>query len=135
MTMKAQFCKKHGLTDYYARTKGSAYCRLCHSERENARWHKDNSTLTRRYGMTVEKYNALLEKQGHRCAICRGNKIDKGRKRRFCVDHDHTTGIIRGLLCNRCNRVLGMIQDSPVLLRALEHYVSLNGSEQVQTKV
>lgn len=73
----------------------------------------------KRLGLTPDAYNALLEAQGYVCKICRrpdmtGNALS--------VDHDHKTGRVRGLLCNKCNPMLGFAEDSPtILLRAIQY--------------
>jgi hypothetical protein len=77
------------------------------------RWEQDNPekvvlknrkrTCSRR-GITLEEYADLLTKQEGRCALCR--TADPGR-RSWCIDHDHKTGKIRGLLCWKCNVALG----------------------------
>lgn len=77
--------------------------------------------LKRNYGLTRQEHTAMLEKQNHACAICDksfGNtKADKPH-----VDHDHTTGAVRGLLCQRCNLMLGHSLDNPeTLLRAVSY--------------
>ena len=75
--------------------------------------------LKRHYGLTPEEYEARLEAQGGKCAVCR-----KPPRREFlCVDHDHVTGEVRGLLCDACNTVLGLAQDSPQVLRCAIHYL------------
>ena len=73
----------------------------------------------KRYGLTEEQYADLLVKQNNRCAIC-STPIVTGR---HChVDHDHTTGKVRGVLCNHCNLMLGHAKDSTeVLLKAVEY--------------
>lgn len=58
------------------------------------------------YGMSVSRYREILADQGGVCAIC-GLKADA-----LVVDHDHDTGVIRGLLCHKCNSALGHLQDS-----------------------
>jgi len=65
--------------------------------------------LQRRYGLSVDAYNDMLVAQAGGCAICGGQNI-KGR--RLAVDHNHQTGKVRGLLCDRCNRGLGNFQDN-----------------------
>lgn len=56
------------------------------------------------YGLTVEQYVALLAETDGCCAVC-------GRTDHLCVDHDHETGEIRGILCRRCNSALGLLGD------------------------
>lgn len=67
--------------------------------------------LKRMYGITLEEYNALLKKQDHKCAICKGYESSY-RNEVLSVDHNHDTGKIRGLLCNTCNRGLGLFKDN-----------------------
>ena len=69
----------------------------------------------RRYGLSGADYAALLARQGGGCAACR--RKPRG-KRRLEVDHCHSTGRVRGLLCNKCNTMLGMSGDDPDRLRA-----------------
>lgn len=60
-----------------------------------------------RYGITIEQYDAMFAAQGGVCAIC-----DKPPKnRRLDVDHDHSTGQVRGLLCAPCNRLVGFFEN------------------------
>lgn len=81
--------------------------------------------LEREYGISVDDYNNLLEKQNHRCAICGGEGflMDKTKhKIKLVVDHDHKTGAVRGLLCHNCNRALGLFHDSERdLLSAIDY--------------
>lgn len=68
------------------------------------------------YGLSLAEFNALLEQQDRLCGICR-LAMEK-----VAIDHDHTTGVVRGLLCNNCNVGLGMFNDdSARLLRAMEY--------------
>src|SRR5262249_52977690 len=72
------------------------------------------------------QYQSLLEKQGGRCAICgtaQGHRSCRGRACHLAVDHDHQTGTVRGLLCNKCNRGLGWFQDSPEILETAARYL------------
>ncbi len=76
------------------------------------------------YGLTLEQYNEILREQGLGCAICKsGNSDMKGKGYLFRVDHDHNTGKIRGLLCHNCNVALGLMKDSPALLRKAAQYL------------
>ncbi len=77
--------------------------------------------LSKKYGITIEQYNELLEKQDHCCAIC--DKHENEFKTRLAVDHNHETGEIRGLLCTYCNhRLIGRHRDG-TLLRKMADYV------------
>lgn len=82
-----------------------------------------NGYLTRTYGINADDYGAMMERQGGVCAICSGVNKD----RRLVVDHCHETGDVRGLLCIRCNRALGMFEDDPALLELAALYVKLGG--------
>lgn len=81
--------------------------------------------LQRTYGITAGEYDELLAAQGGGCAICGG--IDPGNSTRCAevlhVDHDHVTGVIRGLLCGPCNRALGQAGDDPDRLLAMAVYL------------
>lgn len=71
--------------------------------------------------MTIEKYNALLEKQNYSCCIC--NTHQNNLKRKLNVDHDHLTGLSRGLLCDSCNRALGYLKESVDIIDNLKKYI------------
>lgn len=73
----------------------------------------------KKYGLDEEQYRALCEAQGNACAICR--KPDT--ERRLSVDHCHETGNVRGLLCNGCNRALGLLGDTLAGVRAALQYL------------
>jgi NMD protein affecting ribosome stability and mRNA decay len=75
--------------------------------------------LQRQYSITEETYNAILKKQDGRCAICKCHQ----HYQRLAVDHDHKTGMVRGLLCVHCNRGLGRFFDSALRLRNAAAYI------------
>jgi len=76
--------------------------------------------LLKKYGLTRETFDALVRAQHNRCAICGTDKW--GTKTNWpCVDHDHITGLIRGLLCLRCNLALGYVPDKEWLQSATEY--------------
>ncbi len=89
------------------------------------RWRKNNPgrhamlwrtrTLKNKYGLTLDRYAEMLAGQGGKCAICKGNQRGNGT-RNFAIDHDHKTGAVRGLLCDRCNVGLGHFVDNRALL-------------------
>ena len=83
-----------------------------------------NNYLQKTYGISLDEYNRMLEKQEHRCQICgsEGFSMHKNGTMLLVVDHDHTTGHVRGLLCHNCNRALGLLQDNiQVIQKALEY--------------
>ena len=90
---------------------------LDHKEKELAYSTKLNRF--RRTGVTEDQYNTQLTKQNNVCAIC-----DKGCTKALAADHDHNSGIFRGLLCNSCNRGLGYFKDSSELLQKATQYLN-----------
>jgi len=78
-----------------------------------------NTQLKRYFGITLKKYDELLNKQNNGCAICDGPP----GKRSFSVDHDHITGKVRGLLCRGCNVGIGNLKDDPKLLEKAITYI------------
>ena len=76
--------------------------------------------LIRDYGITLEEYAMLFLEQDGVCAIC---LQPERRERNLCVDHDHETGLVRGLLCNKCNKALGGFDDRVDLIEAALQYL------------
>lgn len=81
-----------------------------------------------KYGMTAPEYDALFDGQGGRCACCGrvGRRAGIGEGTRYsvlCVDHDHDTGAIRGLLCHTCNRGIGLFGDNIEMLEQAIAYL------------
>lgn len=85
----------------------------CSYKRSNSKYLKYN--LKHKYNLTVDEYNSLVDKHGSKCAICRK---DDGR---LCIDHCHSTGKVRGILCNRCNTSLHLIENHNLHSRALKY--------------
>lgn len=95
--------------------KSATTCRACAS----ARTHE--AMVEKVYGITGDDYAALLKRQGGKCAICRA----RPKSKRLAVDHNHTTGAVRGLLCSRCNHeLMGSAWDSMAIASALWHYMN-----------
>lgn len=82
-------------------------------DKRNSLYVKNGGNL-RRYGITLKEYNALLKKQNNVCAICGGVETAtlNGIIKKLAVDHCHKTKMVRGLLCDRCNRGLGYFKDN-----------------------
>lgn len=70
-----------------------------------------NSALKAKFGITIDEYDAMFKAQRGRCAVC-GEKYG----RTLHVDHCHRTNAVRGLLCQKCNMAIGLLQDSVKLL-------------------
>jgi hypothetical protein len=78
------------------------------------------------FGLTMAQYDAMLAAQKGRCAICHECERvsgEDGTPVRLAVDHDHKTGLVRGLLCRSCNGGLGFMQDDPLRLLAAASYL------------
>lgn len=88
--------------------------------------------LRRVYGITLEQYNELLDRQGGGCAIC--GKTPKEEGRSLAVEHDHVSGFIRGVCCLYCNKYLiGRHRDSGLLIKIAD-YVDQHTGWKVPTK-
>jgi hypothetical protein len=77
--------------------------------------------LLSKYNLTSKEYNIMLESQNHSCAICKRHQSEF--KRRLAVDHCHDTGKVRGLLCHKCNLVLGYVHDEVTTLNSAVEYL------------
>lgn len=75
--------------------------------------------LARRYGLTDLEFNAMLLAHDHRCAIC--GTTDDGAA--LHIDHNHATGVVRGLLCGNCNRGVGLFRDDPSVIDRAAAYL------------
>ena len=125
--------------DYYVRTDGrrNRCCKTCHNAKGKARRDADPQaynarqrqlkrgaksrkySLKRKFDITPEEYEEMLQSQGGGCAAC---GAQPGR-RALSVDHDHKTGRVRGILCDPCNFALGHAKDDPKRLLALATYL------------
>ena len=80
--------------------------------------------LKKQFGISIQEYNSLFTKQGCKCAICRATKVGNTQHKHMHVDHCHKTGKIRGILCSKCNTLLGMARDSIKILKAAIGYLA-----------
>lgn len=131
LTKECSKCKRDCLLDDFHRSKDTRdgrqhRCKECqrdyHSSPEGKRRQRNNHYL-RNFGITLEEYELRLTAQNGVCAICQGEP----GYRSLHVDHCHTTGKIRSLLCYNCNRGLGHFQHNPDLL--IEAGAYMNGGE------
>jgi hypothetical protein len=106
--------------------------------REYAKTHRSQRKETQRrlhlkktYNLTLEQVDEILIKQNHRCAICENSL----RESRRCIDHDHKTGEVRGILCNPCNIGLANFRDNVhSLLNAIAYIKYTNRKEKSDVK-
>ena len=106
--------------EYFREKVRRSAAKLFATNPELFRVRKRTVELKHRYGISLTEYDAMLEAQGGRCAICGTDK--PGGKERWCVDHCKKTGRVRGLLCNCCNPGLGFFKhDIALLQRAIDY--------------
>jgi len=140
---KCTVCKEGKTLDCYYKSKiskdGYGYrCKSCdrtvratsRSRSKETKKGYSRRALMSMYGLTIQDYENMLKAQNRCCAICgTDNPLGEGNHSKrsyfsFCVDHCHTTGKVRGLLCNPCNRGLGFFKDSvEFLLKAGEYLI------------
>lgn len=110
-------CPRCGQTDrsmFYESMKGASYCKRC---------HKDACYRARlkKIGLTLADQAHIANEQGNKCAICKQEAKLQGRS--LHQDHNHASGKPRGLLCGKCNQLLGWAHDDPARLRAAADYL------------
>jgi len=127
LTKKCVRCGETKLLDEFHRQKHGnlgrhSWCKDCYNLYKRQRGRAAASpdmrrkwNLSSRYGITEEGLDAMIAKQGGVCAIC-GKPM-----KRPCVDHNHITGEVRGILCHRCNIVIGGWDDADIRNRALRY--------------
>lgn len=109
-------CGRNRAERFFTGPKGSV-CTPC--QKSQRRIAARSAHLMKTYGITWEQYQAVLEQQGFRCAICW-----RVPKYSMDVDHDHKTGLVRGLLCKVCNRhLLPAAKDDTLTLEQAMHYL------------
>ena len=137
---KCTVCKEEKeLSEFYnyaASKDGKSYrCKAC-DDKARKKWKEENlesaqrssrrNNLYTKYRMSIEDYEKMLADQQGKCACCGATENNAlyglNRSLNFAVDHCHTTSKVRGLLCNQCNRAIGMLGDTPeAILKAYEY--------------
>lgn len=116
---------KHGTGSKYRA--GCTGCKALATEQRNRHAQRIAANLRdwnlrTKYGITQSDFVAMLLEQDGLCAVCHGEPLQGV----LHVDHDHATGKVRGLLCENCNRGLGLFQDNPHLLANAASYLTEN---------
>lgn len=120
-----RFGRKHGRL---TRTRDTL-CAPCRQQKdeEDALADSPIPPNVSRYGLSPLEYRRIAaHAQDNLCAICKQPETYRNRTGNICplaVDHDHATGKIRGLICQKCNTALGSFRDDPAILRAAAHYL------------
>jgi hypothetical protein len=92
-----------------------------YGKRPEVRERTRDQRLQAKYGISSADYDRMLTRQGGVCAICKQDRRDS-RDREMPVDHDHATKAVRGILCDHCNRIIGLFNDDPdTILAAIEY--------------
>lgn len=123
-------CTKCGISksfDCFTINKASSdgfhsWCRSCRSlyyKENKGKWRK--SDIERRYEISFEEYLLLKKNQNNCCFIC--GKTEEENKRRLAIDHCHSTYKVRNLLCDTCNRVLGLVKENKQTLQNMISYL------------
>lgn len=87
--------------------------------------------LSHKYDLTFERYDEMFEAQEGKCMICSVDLVPHSKQ--SAVDHNHTTGKVRALLCSMCNRGLGHFKDNPDLLMRASNYLKQHAQNNEST--
>lgn len=87
--------------------------------KRNKTYAENRVSRIRKYGITVEQYDAMYQEQNGVCYICGEPEYHRA----LSIDHNHVTGKVRGLLCSNHNRALGLLNDDPDLLLKAHVYL------------
>lgn len=103
-------------------------CRPCRSKSQSSKNPKVKAQKLRKYGLTLEQYNLLEVSQNFCCKIC-GTKKENTTQKTLVVDHRHSDGLVRGLLCHNCNLGIGNFKDNLMSLKnAIKYLEGVNGN-------
>lgn len=133
-----------GTPKRFPNTEGEYLCIVCHTWKHLGDFYKDKSAANgraskckpccnllnrhkkryKRYGLTRQQFEEKFEAQNGQCAACEVELELEGRRTRSpCVDHNHSTGEIRDILCTRCNLAAGNLKDCSERARKLMNYL------------
>ena len=113
--------------------KGYRNCKVCHQKIVSK--YQDNNKdkvalgnrkrkLFNRYGVTLEQYENMLKAQSGKCKLCGDTDSKNSNSKKLYVDHCHKEGVVRGLLCHKCNVTLGRIRENKNWLKLALEYLS-----------
>lgn len=108
-------------------------CKECCREIYQQPGYQDNQRdnhLRRLYGISIQDYNTIFERQNGKCAICKKESEATGKNSRLHVDHDHKTGKTRGLICYKCNIAMGFLAEDEERIYRILDYLSIRSFEE-----
>lgn len=121
-------CKQFKPAETFHFRKDRPTCNYCYDcyHAKNLYWSNKlkDSRREQRYGISGEQYRAMLIAQNHQCKIC--DKDMTGQK--ICVEHNHSTNQVRGLVHDSCNRAIGLLQDDATILYRAAKYIEMDGN-------
>lgn len=96
---------------------------------EKSRDNGRNAAYQKKYDITLNQYDAMFDEQNGVCAICGKPETKKyhGVLSRLSVDHNHDNKVVRGLLCQKCNAVLGFVNEDITILLEMIKYINKKG--------
>lgn len=133
---ECNICKETKPYDLFVRRNNrngyQAYCKSCHNKKVRDSYCSNRMKdydLKKNYGIDLNEYERMFTEQNGCCKICNIHisKTSLKHKKNLCVDHNHKTNKIRGLLCDKCNRGLGLFcDDENILLKAMNYLKNNN---------
>lgn len=111
---------------------GGKFEQCVETKEQNVRNYYKNFSLKKSFGIDLAEYQRMFVEQKGCCATCdkpETGKDNNGRVKWLAVDHDHENGAVRGLLCENCNKALGLIGDNVATLRAAIRYLERHKGE------
>lgn len=118
-------CKRQKVKGKYINQQRAKY----HANKDYYMKMNRTNHLKRSYGIAEEQYDKMFKRQQGKCLICQQEETSlwRGTVRRLAIDHCHKTGKVRGLLCQRCNMALGLLNDDLTLLKRAYIYIKQEG--------
>lgn len=117
----------YGENEFTTKAGKNAYMRKWRSANPRGQRHL---WMRSKFGMDLSEYQAMFAAQGGVCAVCKNPETNsKGERAWLCVDHDHSDNTVRGLLCSRCNHMLGHSKDKIETLRAGAAYLEAHAAK------
>jgi hypothetical protein len=130
---KCSKCKlEKSLTDFNKHKSGKLgvhhYCKFCHSQQRKDTYDYNKSRIKQilyKYNLSEEDIQIMFKNQNGKCKICNIQYDNVSKHNALYIDHCHKTTKIRGLLCSKCNRLLGICNDNINILKSAINYLEL----------